>query len=159
MRKHLAIGLLLLSLFVAWHARMAAAEPLSGDYCWSAHTTETENGPADLKFRIKVHLSPVEESYAVVSGKAVFPDDSVAHLEGTSKVEGEMILMNLTLTQVHDPETKYDTGILRVRVKQENMNGAFWGIVTTYDPALTKKFSNDYSAGTLKKVKCATPTP
>ena len=158
MKRNLSI-VLLLSLFAVWHARMAAAEPLSGgDYCWSAHITETKAGPADLKFKIKAHLAPVEESYALVIGKAIYPGDSAADLEGTAKIEGEKVLMNLTSTQSHDPETKLDTGILRVRFNQENLNGVFWGIFNSFDPA-TKQFSHDYSAGTIKKVKCAEPAP
>ena len=157
MKRNLSI-VLLLSLFAVWHARMAVAEPLSGDYCWSAHLTETKKGPADLKFKIKLHLAPVEESYALVIGKAIYPEGPVAHLEGTAKSEGEVVLMNLISTQSHDPETKLDTGILRVRVKQENLNGAFWGIFNSFDPA-AKQFTHDYSAGTMKQVKCAEPAP
>ncbi|MHC1725971.1 MAG: hypothetical protein AB9866_08205 [Syntrophobacteraceae bacterium] len=143
-----ALALLLVSgAGTAW-----AQLSFNGNMCWTFQVHQTDEGPDHLKALLRLHIKQLDGVTYVVHGRVIVDGDTPVIVMGNAADIGtKNIYLNLTATNTSKPERS--TGILRGQLSLTTLNGSFWMIDNSFDPA-EKKFEQGYTAGSLTLVAC-----
>jgi hypothetical protein len=132
----------------------AWAQPaFSGNKCWTVHVDQTEDGPADLTFVMKLHIKQLDTTTYVVHGTLPVPDNKPVIMMGTAARIGGKIYFNLPVTHDKNDGDRM-AGIMRGELNLSTLNGSFWVLENDFDTNTRLDEPSDYSSGTLKLRKC-----
>jgi len=145
--------ILIIGFLIAFEISSAIAGDYMGEFCWSIHITERENGPADDTYLTRYEATYMGGSHYMLSGIVEVPGDNPHVSQGTAKVIGNEIYITTNGAQNHSANPWRDTGTGQMRLNLSTLNGTFWGNILSFNTS-TREFYPGYAAGEATLITC-----
>jgi hypothetical protein len=147
-------GILVLALIIGFFSSVNVfAKGLNGNFCFTVHLTENEDGPYDETETAAIHLKSVDANAIIMTGTLLPPSSGTIFLSGIGQVAGEVITFNVNFTKDALTKSKRQAGAMQMVLDKSTLSGSFWMIVQGY--STPSEFGNNYGAGTITRLpKC-----
>lgn len=127
------------------------AKGINGNFCFTVHLTENEDGPCDETVTAAVHLKSIDSSTVIMSGSIAA--SGTVFLTGIGQVAGNVVTFNVQFTQNISAKGEKFAGTMQMVLDKSTLSGTFWMIQQSY--TTPSSFENEYGAGTITKLpKC-----
>jgi membrane-bound inhibitor of C-type lysozyme len=145
-------GILVLALMIGFFSSINVfAKGINGNFCFTVHLTENEDGPCDETVTATVHLKSVDSSTVTMSGS--ISASGTVYLTGIGQVAGDVVTFNVQFTQNISAKGEKFAGTMQMVLDKSTLSGTFWMIQQSY--STPSSFENEYGAGTITKLpKC-----
>jgi hypothetical protein len=147
-------GILVLVLMIGFFSSVNVfAKGINGNFCFTAHITENEDGPCDETKTIAAHIKSVDASSVIMTGTQVTPNQGTIFFSGIGQVAGDTITFNVSFTRDALTKSERQAGAMQMVLDKFTLSGSFWMIAQAY--STPSEFGNGYNAGTITKLpKC-----
>jgi hypothetical protein len=145
--------MLTLAIWLSLGVGTSWAVTFSGDKCWTVHVTQTEDGPVNQSFILRLHIKQLDTITYAVHGYVSIRNQDPAIFMGTAARIGAKIYLNLASTEVDDTGDRL-AGILRADLNPTTLYGSFWVMQNDFDPKTHRFEPSNYAGGTLALRSC-----
>ncbi len=131
----------------------AEASDYLGEFCWSLHVIEEDDGPGDETVLMRIGITHMGGSSYSMQGTVEVSDDNSVVINGSVAVIGNELFISGTGSQRHRLLPWRDAVTFQARLDPSTLNGTFWSNILTFDTR-AREFDHSYSAGTATFTTC-----